>query len=132
MKVSIINQVQSYPLVYIAQNARICTARKDFNIMINSEECASAHKTCEALLSKGHTTPFESVYIEWLADVRLTSLGYKKMYNRKTNPIGGWLDSYNKSSKIQVAPQETEITSYLICAGDIKVDKNAYDDLGDL
>lgn len=51
-------------------------------------------------------------YIEWLADTRLTNLGFSKMYNAK-NPIGGWLDAWTNSSSVQVAPQESEITSYL-------------------
>lgn len=55
-------------------------------------------------------------YSRWLADNRLRSLGYKKIFNEKTNPLSGWLDSYMDSSKVQPAPQETEITSYLIGA----------------
>jgi ribonucleoside-diphosphate reductase beta chain len=53
-------------------------------------------------------------YVEWLADSRLTSMGYKKIYNVKSNPLSGWLDSFYDSKKIQVAPQETEITSYIV------------------
>lgn len=56
------------------------------------------------------------LYIHWLADNRLQSLGYKKMFNVKTNPIGGWLDSYLDDSKTQVAPQEKEIITYKIAA----------------
>lgn len=51
-------------------------------------------------------------YIEWLADSRLSNLGFSKIYNTK-NPIGGWLDAWTNSSNVQVAPQESEITSYL-------------------
>lgn len=57
-----------------------------------------------------------TLYIKWLADNRLQSLGYKKLYNIKTNPIGGWLDSYLDETKLQVAPQEKEITTYKIAA----------------
>jgi len=56
------------------------------------------------------------LYIKWLADNRLQSLGYKKLFNVKTNPMGGWLDSYLDETKLQVAPQEKEITSYKIAA----------------
>lgn len=53
-------------------------------------------------------------YIQWLANHRLTSMGYKKLYDVKSNPIAGWLDSYTDSSKLQNAPQETELSSYRI------------------
>ena len=59
-------------------------------------------------------------YIEWLANTRLRSLGYNKIFDQTTNPIGGWLNGYSDSSKVQVAPQETEIESYVI--GGIKQD----------
>lgn len=68
-------------------------------------------------------------YVEWLANSRLVSLGYKKIYDQKKNPIGGWLDSYGNSSKVQVAPQETEITSYLIGAGNVNISDSAYNDI---
>jgi len=51
-------------------------------------------------------------YSEWLGNTRLRSLGYDQIFDQKTNPIGGWLDEYNDSSKVQVAPQEREITTY--------------------
>ncbi len=67
-------------------------------------------------------------YIEWLANNRLTSLGYKKLYpNTKTNPLAGWLDSYYDSKKLQVAPQETELSSY-VKGIDNTISENAFDD----
>ena len=57
-------------------------------------------------------------YSKWLCDSRLRSLGYKKIFNEKSNPISGWLDSYLDSSKVQTAPQETELQSYKIGARD--------------
>jgi ribonucleoside-diphosphate reductase beta chain len=70
------------------------------------------------LFSKGNLVGLTSEslkhYIEWLANNRLSSLGYKKIYNNaKTNPLSGWLDSYYDSKKLQVAPQETELSSYV-------------------
>jgi ribonucleoside-diphosphate reductase beta chain len=65
-------------------------------------------------------------YVEWLADNRLTSMGYKKLYNVKSNPIAGWLDSFYDSKKIQVAPQETEISSY-VKGVDSKIDESVFD-----
>ena len=65
-------------------------------------------------------------YVEWLADNRLTSMGYKKLYNAKGNPLAGWLDSFYDSKKIQVAPQETEISSY-VKGVDSKIDESVFD-----
>jgi ribonucleoside-diphosphate reductase beta chain len=64
-------------------------------------------------------------YVEWLADSRLTSMGYKKIYNVKSNPLSGWLDSFYDSKKIQVAPQETEISSY-VKGVDNKMDESVF------
>lgn len=66
-------------------------------------------------------------YTKWLADNRLRSLGLKKLYNQKENPIGGWLDSYMDSSKVQVAPQETEISSYKIGARNTEFKKEEFE-----
>ena len=55
-------------------------------------------------------------------------LGYNKIFDQTTNPIGGWLNSYTDSSKVQVAPQETEISSYKIGARDTEIDEEAFED----
>jgi ribonucleoside-diphosphate reductase beta chain len=68
-------------------------------------------------------------YSKWLCDNRLRSLGYKKLFNQKENPIAGWLDSYLDSSKVQVAPQETEISAYKIGARDTNIDKEEFSDI---
>ena len=52
-------------------------------------------------------------YTEYLANNRLNSLGLKKLYDTKSNPLAGWLDSFYDSKKVQVAPQETEISYYV-------------------
>lgn len=66
-------------------------------------------------------------YIEWLANARLTSLGYKKIFQTKTNPIGGWLDAYLDEKRLQVAPQEKEITTYKIGARNTNISDGAFD-----
>jgi ribonucleoside-diphosphate reductase beta chain len=68
-------------------------------------------------------------YSKWLCDNRLRSLGLKKIYNVKENPIAGWLDSYLDSSKVQVAPQETEISAYKIGARDTNITEDIFDDI---
>lgn len=55
-------------------------------------------------------------YIEWLAQNRMRSLGLPRIFDVKTNPIGGWLSNWGDSSKVQVAAQEAEILSYRVKA----------------
>ena len=67
-------------------------------------------------------------YIEWLANNRLKSLGFDKIFDAPTNPISGWLNSFSDSSKVQVAPQETEISSYKIGARDTDINESEFDE----
>jgi ribonucleoside-diphosphate reductase beta chain len=68
-------------------------------------------------------------YIEWLANNRLASLGYKKMFGVKKNPLGAWYDQFMNSEKIQFAPQETELTAYKIGARDTQVNLSEFSDI---
>jgi ribonucleoside-diphosphate reductase beta chain len=68
-------------------------------------------------------------YIEWLVDSRLDALGFDKIYNAKKNPIKGWSDAFMNSEAVQVAPQESEITSYKIGASKNDLDDLSFDDL---
>ena len=53
-------------------------------------------------------------YIEWLANTRLAAIGFKKIFEQKKNPVSGWSTRYFDSSSVQVAPQESELESYLV------------------
>jgi ribonucleoside-diphosphate reductase beta chain len=87
----------------------------------------------EYLFSKGSLLGLNaevlSGYSKWLCDARLRSLGYKKIFNQKSNPISGWLDSYLDSSKVQVAPQETEISAYRMGARNTNIVETDFHDL---
>ncbi|MGD6858541.1 MAG: class Ia ribonucleoside-diphosphate reductase subunit beta [Enterobacteriaceae bacterium] len=52
------------------------------------------------------------LYIEYITNVRMQYIGLKKMFHIKENPIP-WINHWLKSDNIQVAPQETESSSYL-------------------
>lgn len=65
-------------------------------------------------------------YIEYVANTRLEAIGKKAMFETLENPID-WVNKYiaiKGTNNIQVAPQESEITSYLIG----QVESNASDD----
>jgi ribonucleotide reductase beta subunit family protein with ferritin-like domain len=51
-------------------------------------------------------------YIEWLANVRLRSMGFKQIFETKKNPMGSWIKEYINSDEIDVAPQEKPILDY--------------------
>ena len=61
-------------------------------------------------------------YVEWVANRRMKAIGIKPEYeiSAKNNPLP-WTEHWLNSKGVQVAPQETEIESYLI--GGIKQDK---------
>ena len=60
-------------------------------------------------------------YVEWIANRRLKAIGMKPLYQipAKNNPLP-WTEHWISSKGLQVAPQETEVESYLV--GGIKQD----------
>lgn len=55
-----------------------------------------------------------SQYVEFITNVRMSAVGLPQIYDKKTeNPIP-WISSWLDSDNVQVAPQETEISSYLV------------------
>jgi len=51
-------------------------------------------------------------YIEWIANKRMTAIGLPTPYKGGSNPLP-WTQKWISGSDVQVAPQETEITSYV-------------------
>jgi len=62
-------------------------------------------------------------YVEWIANRRMKAIGLKPVYDiaAKNNPLP-WTQHWISSKGLQVAPQETEVESYII--GGIKQDVN--------
>ena len=60
-------------------------------------------------------------YVEWIANKRMRSIGLKPIYDApiKNNPLP-WTEHWISSKGLQVAPQETEVESYVV--GGIKQD----------
>jgi ribonucleoside-diphosphate reductase beta chain len=63
-------------------------------------------------------------YVEWIANRRMKSIGIKPVYDipAKNNPLP-WTEHWISSKGLQVAPQETEVESYVV--GGIKQDISA-------
>ncbi|QDP01111.1 class Ia ribonucleoside-diphosphate reductase subunit beta [Thalassotalea sp. PS06] len=66
-------------------------------------------------------------YIEYLSNQRLTAIGYEPQFAVKSNPLP-WINAYLSSDNVQVAPQETEISSYLVGQTDSAVDSSDFED----
>ncbi len=60
-------------------------------------------------------------YVEWIANRRMRTIGIKPIYDipAKNNPLP-WTEHWISSKGLQVAPQETEVESYVV--GGIKQD----------
>jgi len=60
-------------------------------------------------------------YVEWIANKRMKALGFDPIYDQplKNNPLP-WTQHWISSKGLQVAPQETEVESYVV--GGIKQD----------
>tara|TARA_B110000503_G_scaffold139378_1_gene227653 strand:+ start:6363 stop:7490 length:1128 start_codon:yes stop_codon:yes gene_type:complete len=60
----------------------------------------------------GLNTELLSQYIEFIATRRMTNVKLTSPYNSKSNPLP-WTQKWISGADVQVAPQETEITSYI-------------------
>ena len=62
-----------------------------------------------------------SNYVEWVANRRMKAIGLDPIFDvpAKNNPLP-WTEHWLNSKSVQVAPQETEITSYIV--GGLKQD----------
>jgi len=63
-------------------------------------------------------------YVEWIANRRMKAVGLEPIYDiaAKNNPLP-WTEHWLNSKSVQVAPQETEITSYIV--GNVNQDMKA-------
>jgi ribonucleoside-diphosphate reductase beta chain len=81
-------------------------------------EAANQEKEWASYLFKdgsmlGLNTTILGQYVEHLTDVRMKSVGLKPEYGSPSNPLP-WMNNWLVSDNVQVAPQETEISSYLV------------------
>ena len=68
-----------------------------------------------------------SQYVEYITNLRMKSVGLQPAFPEQThNPIP-WINTWLSSDNVQVAPQEVEVSSYLVSQIDSKV---STDDLG--
>jgi len=74
----------------------------------------------------GLNTQLLSDYIEWICCKRMTAVGLKCPYTTpQANPLP-WTQKWIAGAEVQVAPQETEISSYVIGGVKQDVDTNTF------
>lgn len=66
-------------------------------------------------------------YIEYITNIRMNAVGLDLPFKTRSNPIP-WINAWLVSDNVQVAPQEVEVSSYLV--GQIDAEVNT-DDLSD-
>jgi len=64
-------------------------------------------------------------YVEFIANKRMQAVGLGQPYPTKNNPLP-WTQKWIAGADVQVAPQETEISSYVIGGTKQDVDKNTF------
>ncbi|OOF82196.1 ribonucleotide-diphosphate reductase subunit beta [Rodentibacter ratti] len=66
-------------------------------------------------------------YVEYITNIRMQAVGLPLPFQARSNPIP-WINAWLVSDNVQVAPQEVEVSSYLVGQIDSKVDTNDFDD----
>jgi ribonucleoside-diphosphate reductase beta chain len=66
-------------------------------------------------------------YVEYITNARMTAIGLPAQFENNSNPIP-WINSWLVSDNVQVAPQEAEISSYLVGQIDSQVDSDEFGD----
>ena len=99
---------------------------KMFDLAVNEEKRWADHLFKDGSMI-GLNDKLLQQYVEWIANRRLKSIGLTPVYDipAKNNPLP-WTEHWISSKGLQVAPQETEVESYVV--GGIKQDvtKNTF------
>ena len=95
-------------------------SRKMFENAVNEEKAWAAHLFRDGSMI-GLSEKLLCNYVEWIANRRMKAIGLKPLYDvpANNNPLP-WTEHWIKSKGVQVAPQETEVESYII--GGVKQD----------
>jgi ribonucleoside-diphosphate reductase beta chain len=75
----------------------------------------------------GLNTDILAQYVEHITDQRLAGIDLEPAFGSPKNPLP-WMDAWLQSDQVQVAPQETEISTYLVGALQSDVDTGALED----
>ena len=95
------------------------------------KDAANQEKECAEYLFRdgsmiGLNAQILKQYLEYITNIRMSALNMQPIFEQTTNPLP-WLNHWLDSDNVQVAPQETEITSYLVSAIDNTIDSEDED-----
>jgi ribonucleoside-diphosphate reductase beta chain len=95
-------------------------SRKMFEQCVNEEKAWAKYLFKDGSLI-GLSEQLLYKYVEWICNRRMKAIGLSPLYDvpAATNPLP-WTEHWLKSKGVQVAPQETEVESYII--GGVKQD----------
>ncbi len=65
-------------------------------------------------------------YIEYIAAQRMDALQFSHSFSQKQNPLP-WMNAWLNSDNVQVAPQEVEVSSYLVGQVDSELKSNEFE-----
>jgi len=123
------------------------------NIWHNTQDCPEMHEVANRLKEKGRQIFLDAVeqekewadylfsngsmlglnaeilsqYVEFVADGAMKQIGLESPFTVSGNPLP-WMSSYLESDNVQVAPQESEKSDYLVGAIDSNVSGGDFDD----
>lgn len=66
-------------------------------------------------------------YVEYITSIRMQAVGLTSPFEVKSNPLP-WMNAWLVSDNVQVAPQESEISSYLVGQVDSEISADDFDD----
>lgn len=66
-------------------------------------------------------------YVEYLTDLRMQAIGLPGIFGRKNNPLP-WMNNWLSSDHLAVAPQESELVTYLVGQIDASLDADEFFD----
>jgi len=75
----------------------------------------------------GLNEPILCQYVEFITNERMKSVNLAQPYPQITNPLP-WMKTWLESDSVQVAPQEVEVSSYLVGQIDSSIDESEFED----
>ena len=111
--------------------AEIAREERDTVISIFKEAAEQEREWAKYLFKDGSMIGLNidilSQYVDHITDQRLIAIGFEPLFGNKSNPLP-WMDTWLQSDQVQVAPQETEISTYLVGAIHSEFDTDALED----
>ena len=114
------------PEMKVIYDQEVENSRRMFERTVNEEKAWAQYLFKDGSMI-GLSEPLLARYVEWICNRRMKAIGLKPLYDipANGNPLP-WTEHWLKSKGVQVAPQETEVESYIV--GGVKQDikQNAF------